>query len=268
MSAFRVVVFVAVCVGLVLYLYYPDRLPLIAVCEIAAILLLFWLTMKPVPEPDRAVIYRLATFNRIAGPGYVFLLPGFDHIMGSLDTNPNHLPIEVPQVRTADNQYVRTNLEVTWRIHQDVRGHVSSKVKAMILMSDEMRAKMVEETVILMARQVVGSYTLAQLGGPAAREAASATIVDAANEMLESQGLVVERIFWRGSQFPGKLSEAKLETSIRVEQAEALIKTVEAVKQRLPEMQPEEFLALQAWLDMFRRGGTGGGTGTPPKPAG
>jgi regulator of protease activity HflC (stomatin/prohibitin superfamily) len=257
-NAFRVMVFVAACVGLVLYLYYPDRLWLILVCDIAALSLVFWITLKPVPEPDRAVVYRLAAFHHIAGPGYIFLFPVLDRIEGVLDMTPNETKVEVTQVRTFDNLYVRTNLEVTWRIHPDVRGHVPDKVRSMIHMTQQAREKLVEETVIHIARQVVNSYTREQLGPAANREAASATMVEGANEVLQQSGLLVDRIFWRGSPFPSKLLEAELEGSVRLQHAETLIKMVEAIKNRLPELQPEEFLALQAWLEMFQRGSVGG----------
>lgn len=262
MGGFRVLVALAVCTGVVLYLYYPEHVILIVLGEFVVVTLAFFITMRAVPEPDRAVIYRLARFHHVAGPGYVFLVPTFDTIHDYLDmsTHPVHA-IEVPQVRTADNQHVRTNLEVTWRIHPDVQGRVSAKVKSMILMREDdkehQRRSLVEEVVISMARQVVSSYTVAQLGPAANREAAAATMMDGANEILETYGLQVERIFWRGSGFPSKLSEAKLESAIQLEHAESLIKTVEAIRTHLPDMQPEEFLALQAWLDMFRRGGAG-----------
>lgn len=268
MNAYRVSVFVAICIGVVLFLYYPDRWLLIAVSVALFTLLLWVIAMKPVAEPDRAIVYRMAMFDHVAGPGYIFLAPGLDRIEGVLDMGVRELSIEVPQIRTADNQYVRTNLEVTWRIHPNVQGRVANKIRAMILMAEERRSKLVDEVVIRMARQVVSSYSHIQLGSAAAREAATATMAEGANEILESQGLMIDRIFWRGSAFPPKLSEAKLESAIRMEQVEALISSVEAVKKRLPDMQPEEFLALQAWLDMFRRGGFGPGQPpTPPKPS-
>lgn len=266
MNAFRVMIFVAVAVGLALYLYFPDRWLLIILCEVVAGLVLFLLTMKPVAEPDRAVVYRLATFHHIAGPGYVFLVPTLDHIEGVLDMGPREFNVEVPGTRTFDRQHVRTNLEVTWRIHPHVQGRLNNRMKLMVLAKDDQRAKLVQEVVIRMARQVVSGYTNEQLAPPENRESAAATMVDAVNEMLEPDGLRVERIFWRGSAYPGKLLEAKLESAIRLEHAESLIAMVEAIKKRLPDMQPEEFLALQAWLDMFRRGGLGG-QGHPPAPS-
>jgi hypothetical protein len=145
-----------------------------------------------------------------------------------------------------------------------VQGRVNAKVKSMILMQEDnehgkvhQRSALVEEVVINMARQVVSSYTQTLVAPAAAREAAAATMMDGANEILETYGLQVDRLFWRGSAFPSKLSEAQLESAIQLEHAESLIKTVEAIRTHLPDMQPEEFLALQAWLDMFRRGGSG-----------
>jgi hypothetical protein len=255
MNAYRVGLFAGVCVMVVLYLYFPQRWPLILLGMVVYAILLWVVAMRPVAEPMRGVVYRLATLHHIAGPGYVFLFPLFDRIEGYLDMRPSLLEIEVPQIRTADNAPVRTNIEVTWRLHPNTRGRVSHPVRTTLLMREAERKKLVEETVILMARQIVSSYTIAQITPATAREAASATVTEGANEILEPQGIIVDRIFWRGSQYPAALTQAKLASAVRLEHAESLIATVEALKKRLPDMQPEEFLALQAWLDMFRRSG-------------
>jgi regulator of protease activity HflC (stomatin/prohibitin superfamily) len=253
-SSYRAAIFAAACVGVVLFLYFPERALVIIAGEVIFSLLLWIIAMRPVAEPLRGVVYRLAALDHVAGPGYIFLIPTLDHIEGYLDMRPKRLEVEVPQIRTADNQPVRTNLDVTWRLHPNIRGKVNSRVRATLLMRDPEREKLVEETVILMARQVVASYTLSQITPATAREAASATVAEAANEILEAQGVQIDRIFWRGSVWPHELTEAKLQTAVRLEHAESLIATVEAIKKRLPDMQPEEFLALQAWLDMFQRG--------------
>ncbi|HEV2239034.1 MAG TPA: hypothetical protein VGR57_20425 [Ktedonobacterales bacterium] len=73
---------------------------------------------------------------------------------------------------------------------------------ATLLMREAQRTKLVAETVILMARQIISSYTSAQITPATAREAASATIAASANELLEPQGVLVDRICWRGSQYP------------------------------------------------------------------
>jgi regulator of protease activity HflC (stomatin/prohibitin superfamily) len=264
-GGFRVLTVITLIAGVILYLYYPERLVLIVLGAIVVLTLLFFLTLRPVPEPDRAIVYRLAKFHHIDGPGYVFLVPTFDKIEGALDMGMQEaLKFDVPQIRTADNKPIKTNLEVSWRIHPDVNGRVNAKVKSMILMTPDQRAALVEEVVISMGRQVVSSYNEAQLSTAAAREAAAATMLDGANEILEGYGLQVDRVFWRGTTPPKPVSEAKVQTLVAQEQAESLIKTVEAIRTRLPDMQPEEFLALQAWLDMFRRGGGG----SPPVPPG
>jgi regulator of protease activity HflC (stomatin/prohibitin superfamily) len=255
LNSYRIITFVAAVVGVVLFLYYPERWLLIIAAEIVFSTLLWFIAMKPVPEPDRAVVFRLATFHHIAGPGYIFLVPTLDRIEGVLDMTPQEIEIEVPQVRTADSEYVRTNLEVTWRISPDVQGRLSGKMREMIHMSPERRAKIVQEEAIHIARQVVNSYTLEQFGVAANRESAMATMTDGVNEKIAGYGLLVDRVFWRGSPFPAKLNEARLEGAIRLERAQSLIKMIEAFKKRLPEMQPEEIMALDAWLDTFSRGG-------------
>lgn len=261
MGGFRWVVAIAIAVGLVIYLEFQSvNLILLVVSEMVVLTLLFFITMKPVDEPDRAVVYRLAKFHHLDGPGYVFLVPTFDKIGGRLDMSSREvIPIEVPQIRTAENEQVRTNLEVTWRIHPDVNGRVNAKVKSMLLMKEPQQKALIQEVVISMARQVVSSYTLQQLASAANREVAAATMRDGSNEILEDYGIEVERVFWRGSPANAKVMEAITESAVAAEHAKSLIKTVEAIRTHLPDMQPEEFLALQAWLDMFRRGG-----GSPP----
>jgi hypothetical protein len=264
-KTYNLLVFVAAVVGAVAFLYAPNRIVIIVLAELVWSLGLWFVAMRPVPEPRRALVYRLATLHHIDGPGYVFLIPTLDSIQGFLDTSVHPLKFDVPQIKTLDGQAVRTNLEVTWRISPEVRGRVTGMVRRTVFMKEEHQASVVEEVVILIARQIVGNYTYADLGRPENREAAMATMAEGANEKLEPQGLQVERIFWRGSQFPAKLSEAQLQRAVEMEHVEGIIQAVEAVRKRLPDMQPEEFLALQAWLETFRRGGMGG---PPPSPAG
>lgn len=271
MRTYNILVFVAACVGAVLF-FYATQGPkpnvtgialLIAAVVFLFSILLWFITMRPVDDPDRALVFRLARLDRVDGPGYIFILPGYDRLAGTIDMGPHLHPIEVPQIRTADGQPIRTNLEVTWRISPNVRGRIPERMRAMVLADDKARSSLVEETVIVMARQVIATYTGEQIGPAHVREEASLTIAQAANELLEPSGLFVERIFWRGSGYPAKLSVAKLEGAIRQTEVDTLIESVEKIKKRLPDVPAEELLALAAWLDMYRRGG---GPGMPPAP--
>lgn len=264
MRTYRVLVIVSIIAGIILFLYFPERALLIALGVLLFSLFLWLLTMKPVPEPDRAVVYRLQMLHHIAGPGYIFVTPFLDHIEGSLDMRPRQLNIEVPQIRTGDGSPVRTNLEVTWRIHPDLRGRLGPRARAIVLVDDQHREKVVEEETIKIARQVVSGYTGKDLGTAAAREAAMATMREGVNEKLLSYGLLVDRVFWRGSGYPAKLAMAKLEGAVRLEHTQTLIAMIEAFKQRLPEMQPEEIMALDAWLDTFSHGGSSLGHARAP----
>lgn len=256
MRTYRALVIAAVIAGIVLFLYFPERALLIALGVVLFSLFLWLLAMKPVPEPDRAVVYRLQMLHHIAGPGYIFITPFLDHIEGSLDMRPRQLNIEVPQIRTGDGSPVRTNLEVTWRFHPHLRGRLPAQAKAVVLVDDTHREKVVEEETIKIARQVVSGYTGKDLGTAAAREAAMATMREGINEKLAGYGLLVDRVFWRGSGYPAKLAMAKLEGAVRLEHARTLIDMIQAFKEKLPEMQPEEIMALNAWLDTFSHGGS------------
>jgi regulator of protease activity HflC (stomatin/prohibitin superfamily) len=264
MRTYNLTVFVAACVGVVIFLYNPT-LPIVLI--IAAVLLfaaLLWvIAMRPVHEPDRAVVYRLAQFHHIAGPGFIFLVPTLDRIEGVLDMTPQEIVSEVPQIATADGGGVRVNIEITWRYHPDVlQGRVNPRLREMIMMTEERRKKLVEETMMLTARQLVSSYTTEQLGSPATREVVMTEMTDFGNERLSVYGILIDRVFWRGSPFPGKLAEAMLEGRVRLQHTETLIKMLEAFRQRLPEMPAEEIMALDAWLNTF------GGGGRPPTPRG
>jgi regulator of protease activity HflC (stomatin/prohibitin superfamily) len=266
---YQILVFVAACVGAAIFFFRPVKFQTLGFALLLAVLiflfsiLLWFITMRPVDDPDRALVFRLARLDRVDGPGYVFIMPGYDRIAGTIDMGPHLHPIEVPQIRTADSQPIRTNLEVTWRISPNVRGHIPERIRAMVLADEKARQSLVEESVIVMARQIVNTYTAESLGPASAREEASLTIAQAANELLEPSGLFVERIFWRGSSYPAKLSVAKLEGAIRQTEVDTLIESVEKIKKRLPDVPAEELLALAAWLDMYRRGG---GVGMPPAP--
>jgi hypothetical protein len=69
------------------------------------VLLVIWLvaTRRPVNEPYRAVIYRLATMHRISGPGYVFVLPFIDRIESELDMGERECAVAPRGGRTADD---------------------------------------------------------------------------------------------------------------------------------------------------------------------
>ena len=172
---------------------HPSPLSLVLICGvILAITALFVATHHPVREPKRALIFRLATLHRVSGPGYVFVLPFFEHIEDELHMGLREMRLEVPLEGPGDPAH----LDITWRIHPSVRGRPPSPVHDILLASDELRAKLVRESIARAAGWVLIEYSHDDLTIPAARESIAHTVACTANAELAACGLLVERIFW------------------------------------------------------------------------
>lgn len=156
------------------------------------------LTLRPVFDPNRAVVYRLATLNRIAGPGYIFVLPLLENVESVLDMGERETRVKLADARSCDGAMLAPAFEVTWRISPGVRGRVAPRVRATVLMPEERRAKLVDEVVSRCGRLVLSEYSRAELALAEARESAARTIALDANDALAARGILVERVFWRG----------------------------------------------------------------------
>ncbi|HEV2405573.1 MAG TPA: SPFH domain-containing protein [Ktedonobacterales bacterium] len=162
-------------------------------------LLVIWLvaTRRPVNEPYRAVIYRLARMHRISGPGYVFVLPFIDRIESELAMGERECAVKPQGGTTADGTRLAPRLEVTWRLHLTLRGRPSHAVSATLALPDERIVRLVDESVTSAARAVLGRYTRSDLTHEGARESAMWMVQYTANDALAPRGLQIERVFWR-----------------------------------------------------------------------
>lgn len=156
------------------------------------------LTLRPVFDPNRAVVYRLATLHRVAGPGYIFVLPWLENVESELDMGERETRVKLADARTCDGALLAPVFEVTWRIAPTVRGRLAPRVRTTVLMPEERRAKLVDEVVSRCGRLVLAEYSRADLALADARESAARGITLDANDALASRGILVERVFWRG----------------------------------------------------------------------
>ena len=157
---------------------------------IVALVALLLITHHPVREPKRALIFRLATLHRVSGPGYVFVLPFFEHIEDELHMGLREMQVEVPLGLPGDPLSNLAHLDITWRIHPAVRGRPPSPVHDILLESDELRGKLVRESVARAAGWVLIEYSHDDLTIPAARESIAHTIACTANAELTPCGLL------------------------------------------------------------------------------
>ncbi|NJN96566.1 MAG: hypothetical protein HC875_21890 [Anaerolineales bacterium] len=80
-----------------------DNLWIIVIVILVIILLviiyrLFISSLRIVPEERRLVVYRLGRFNRVAGPGMVFVLPVLDQVVRMLEVRDHPLEVTVPGI--------------------------------------------------------------------------------------------------------------------------------------------------------------------------
>jgi regulator of protease activity HflC (stomatin/prohibitin superfamily) len=250
----RVVVIGVPCAVLVLVILFPA----LGVWLILGFILLLIGALKTglhtTPDPLRPIIMRFGKMHRLGPAGGVFLLPGIDGLAGvTVDTRPTSQDMVIAQVSSAEGDSVYLNLELTWQIHPDL-ARLSPAHKQMLLKNDEQRRRMMEQTVSVVARQLMLNYTAEQLRRSDLREGATEILRDAVNEMLTPHGLWVATVFWRGSMPAKEYLDARLAIKIAHERLEAVIKDVQLVRHHLPDVAPAEFLAQQAWIDLLRRG--------------
>lgn len=167
------------------------------ICAILVVGVICLVAVRPVREPRRAVIYRLATLHRVAGPGYVWLLPFLDRIEQQISMGEHEALIQPAGARTEDCHLLKARLEVTWRLASSIRGRPSEAERQTLLLPDERRAKLVEEAITRAGARVIGRFTLAALSSAEVRDEAVAQVTADAGRELAVCGIEVQRIFWR-----------------------------------------------------------------------
>ena len=207
-----------------------------------------------VPEPDRAIIYRFGQMHRLGPSGMVFLVPGVDEMLHEkVDMRPVSQEFVVMQISTGDGDAVYLNLELTWQLRSDIH-YIDANMKQTFLRTTDQRKKMIEHTVSVVARNVLLNYTGAHLNRADIRENITEVLRSVVNELLMPYGMVLDTVFWKGSSQSDDYLKNKLAMKIAHERVEAIIKDVQMVRERLPDVSPSEFLAQQAYIDLLRRG--------------
>jgi len=268
MTTYRITCFLALCFCLVFIFYYPWTVFFLLPLWIALALGLWKFAMVPISEPNRAVIFRLEVFHHVANSGYVFLLPSLDRVAQEISTAEHLMDFKVPQFYTSDGQRPTCNLEVAWKIKHEVEGRVSDKVRDMVLMNDEQRQKLVEQTTISIARQLALSYASEQIKDNRVREGFCTTIRQAANEVLHSYGLIVERIFWRGSLPIPDVQSAEVRGMVEAAEVKSMVNAIKMIREELgAEVSAEDLYTMYEYITMLRKGGVNPfNRGTPPTP--
>ena len=207
-----------------------------------------------VPEPNRPIIYRFGQIHRLGPSGMVFLVPGVDEIAAHQENmRPVSQDFVVMQINTGDGDSVYLNLELTWQLRADIH-LIDAKMKQIFLRDLEQRKKMIEHAVSMVARNLLLNYTSIHLTRADIRENITEVLRSVVNELLLPYGILLDTVFWKGSTQSDEYLKNKLAMKIAHERVEAIIKDVQLVRERLPDVSPSEFLAQQAYIDLLRRG--------------
>lgn len=257
MTTYRIITFIAACVCLVFIFYYPWTVFFLIPLWVAFALLLWKVAMAPISEPERAIIFRVEVFHHISKSGYVFLIPAVDRVAGTISLKEEQHDVKVTQFYPSDSSEKLTcNIELAWRIRHDVEGRVTGKVREMVLMEDEQRKKLVEQVIISIVRQLGLGYTSAELKDNRMRETFCTSARQAANEILESYGITIERLFWRGTGPIGDVQEAQVRGMVESEEVKAMVKAIETIRERLgPGTSAEDLYAMYEFIKMMKSGG-------------
>ncbi len=99
---------------IVLMIIYPPFFYLLLF--IFLIWVFFALFVKKYDEYERAVIFRLGRFNRIAGPGWSIVIPFFEKEFARLDVRTKMMNLNVPQAFTKDDLRLSVQGYIYYRI--------------------------------------------------------------------------------------------------------------------------------------------------------
>ncbi|HEY7127320.1 MAG TPA: SPFH domain-containing protein [Ktedonobacterales bacterium] len=257
MTTYWSMIGIVACACLAFLVLYPWTIYFfLPLCLIFA-LLLWKAAVQPISDPERAVIFRLEVFHRIADSGYVFLVPTFDRVARIFTIKEEPLDVTVTQFYPAESrEKMDCHIELAWRIQDAVKGKVTGNVRQMVFMDGEQRKKLVEQVVISISRQLGSYYTEDQLDDNQVREAFCHKVRQAANELLESWGLTIERLFWRGYVPIRAVQEAKTRGVVQRTEVEAMVKAIQLIQKELgPEVSAEDLYAMYEFIKIRKSGG-------------
>jgi regulator of protease activity HflC (stomatin/prohibitin superfamily) len=256
MMTYRILCFLALCICLVFIFYYPWTVFFLAPLWVAFAFLLWKIAMVGISEPNRAIIFRLEVFHHVAKSGYTFLMPGLDRVERMISTAEQMMDFKVPQFYTADGERPTCNLEVTWKVRNDVEGRVADKVREMALMNDEHRKKLVEQSAITITRQLALSYTSDQIKDTRIREGFCTTVRQAANEILHGYGLTIERVFWRGSMPYPEVQGAVVRGLVEEAEVKAMVKAIKMIREELGDsISAEDLYTMYEYITLMKNRG-------------
>lgn len=167
----------------------------VAVAGAIAAALLFS-CMHVVMEWERAVVMRLGKFNRVAGPGLVFMIPLVEYAASTVDMRMRSTAFKAEHVLTADLVPVNVDAVLFWTVWD--AGTACTEVKNY--------ANMVYWVAQTTLRDVMGGVAIAQLS--TRRTQIDQEVADILERKTREWGVTVTSVEIRDIEIPGDLQEA------------------------------------------------------------
>lgn len=157
-------------------------------------------TVRICTQTNRAVIYRLGKFSRVAGPGIFFKIPVVDQIAEWVSLQTEVTNVQADKSLTRDQVPVTVSAVVFWRVSDNPQ----SVTQAVVAVDDY--ADSVVTTAQVALREAIGSHTFSQLLSE--RESVDTVIAAAIARKVTSWGVVVQSVDIKDVVIPDSLQNA------------------------------------------------------------
>lgn len=171
------------------------RLPALAVAGALGAVVLFS-CMHVVLEWERAVVLRFGKFNRVAGPGLIFMIPLVEYSAATVDMRMRSTAFKAEHVLTADLVPVNVDAVLFWTVWD--AGKACSEVKNFVRL-----VYWVAQTTL---RDVMGAVNIAQLS--TRREQIDREVADILERKTNEWGITVVSVEIRDIEIPDELQES------------------------------------------------------------
>lgn len=169
--------------------------PALAAAGVLAAALLFS-CMHVVLEWERSVVLRFGKFNRVAGPGLIFMIPLVEYAAATVDMRMRSTAFKAEHVLTADLVPVNVDAVLFWTVWD--AGKACSEVKNFVRL-----VYWVAQTTL---RDVMGAVNIAQLS--TRREQIDREVADILERKTNEWGITVVSVEIRDIEIPDDLQEA------------------------------------------------------------
>jgi len=165
--------------------------------------------VKKYDEYERAIIFRLGKFNRIAGPGWSIVIPFFEKEFQKLDVRTHMISLEIPLAFTKDDLRLKVDGIAYYRI--------IDPSKAVLQIDDYQRA--LQNLLVSQVRNVIGSMHMRELFSNL--DSLNDMVSDAVRRQTWRWGIDVPSIQIRSVSPPEEIAIAMQQKEIAAQQLQA-----------------------------------------------